>query len=413
MKGEQYNLLRSKFKTVVLALSASLLALALISFPGVAVDASKNGLNTWWTIVFPSLLPFLILSEILIGFGVVRFIGVLLEPIMRPLFKVPGVGGFVWAMGMVSGFPTGAKLTARMREEKQLTRTEAERLVSFSNASNPMFIIGAVSASFFHSPKLGLLLAFSHYLANFTVGLFMRFHGKDTEKTTKEPKEKASLKRALRELHHTRLKDKRPLGKLMGDAVTSSIQSLLMVGGFIILFSVINRLLFHLHITSFFAKLLESLFQLFTFSGDLTIPFIAGIFEITLGSKLTSDVETSTLMHQAILTSCILGFSGLSVQAQVASILAQTDIRFKPFFLARIMQAIFSGIYTFIAWDFFYKTFLSKDTPTIAIPGINREEVFFQQIFENISTWGPIVTIISLTIYCFILVKRLRPRGEL
>lgn len=146
-------MLRSKFKTIVLALSASLLALALISFPGVAVDASKNGLNTWWTIVFPSLLPFLILSEILIGFGVVRFIGVLLEPIMRPLFKVPGVGGFVWAMGMVSGFPTGAKLTARMREEKQLTRTEAERLVSFSNASNPMFIIGAVSASFFIVPN--------------------------------------------------------------------------------------------------------------------------------------------------------------------------------------------------------------------------------------------------------------------
>lgn len=241
----------------------------------------------------------------------------------------------------------------------------------------------------------------------------MRFHGKDTEKTTKEQKEKASIKRALRELHQTRLKDKRPLGKLMGDAVTSSIQSLLMVGGFIILFSVINRLLFHLHITSFFAKLLESIFQLFTFSGDLTIPFIAGIFEITLGSKLTSDVETSTLMHQAILTSCILGFSGLSVQAQVASIIAQTDIRFKPFFLARIMQAIFSGIYTFIAWDFFNKTFLTKETPTIAIPGMNREGSFFQQVFENISMWGPIVTIISLTVYCFILVKRLSPRGQL
>ena len=31
-----------------------------------------------------------------------------------------------------------------------------------------------------------------------------------------------------------------------------------------------------------------------------------------------------------------LGFSGFSVHAQVASILAQTDIRFQPFFFARI-----------------------------------------------------------------------------
>ena len=406
-------MLRSKLKTVFLALSASLLALALISYPGVAVEASKDGLNTWWTIVFPSLLPFLILSEVLIGFGVVRFIGVLLEPVMRPLFKVPGIGGFVWAMGMVSGFPTGAKLTARMRQEKQLTRIEAERLASFSNASNPMFIIGAVSAAFFHNPKLGILLAFSHYLANFTVGLCMRFYGKDGKETKKITRERASIKRAFHELHHTRLKDKRPLGKLMGDAVTSSIQSLLMVGGFIILFSVINRLLFHLNITSYIGKLLEHVFDLFTFSSDLTIPFIAGIFEITTGSKLTSDVET-TLLHQAILTSCILGFSGLSVQAQVASILAQTDIRFKPFFFARLLQAIFAGLYTFLAWNYFAKTFLNENTPTIAIPGFGENhDSIFEQAFETISIWGPLITILSLFVYVLILWKRISFRREI
>ena len=33
----------------------------------------------WWEVVFPSLLPFFILSELLIGFGVVKFVGLLLE----------------------------------------------------------------------------------------------------------------------------------------------------------------------------------------------------------------------------------------------------------------------------------------------------------------------------------------------
>lgn len=399
-------------KTALLALSASLLVLALISFPGIAVEASKDGLNTWWTIVFPSLLPFLILSEVLIGFGVVRFIGVLLEPVMRPLFKVPGVGGFVWAMGMVSGFPTGAKLTARMRQEGQLTRIEAERLASFSNASNPMFIIGAVSAAFFNNPKLGILLAFSHYLANFTVGLCMRFYGRE-EKVTKKETKKASIKRAFRELHHTRLKDKRPLGKLMGDAVSSSIQSLLMIGGFIILFSVINRLLLHLNITSYIGELLKPIFAFFTFTGELTIPLIAGIFEITTGSKLTSEVDTS-LLHQAIITSVILGFSGLSVQAQVASILAQTDIRFKPFFFARLLQATFAGVYTFLAWNWFNTLFLKENAPAIAIPGFSEnQKSFFEQAFETINMWGPVITILSLFIYIIVLWKRLAFRREI
>lgn len=92
---------------------------------------------------------FFIVSEILIGFGVVHFLGVLLEPFMRPLFKVPGIGGFVWAMGMASGYPAGAKLTARLRQQQQLSAIEAERLVSFTNSSNPLFIFGAISVGFF------------------------------------------------------------------------------------------------------------------------------------------------------------------------------------------------------------------------------------------------------------------------
>ena len=135
---------KSIFKSFILAIGATILAGALIKFPKQALEASIRGLNMWWEIVFPSLLPFYIISEMLISFGVVTFIGILLEPLMRPLFKVPGVGGFIWAIGMASGYPSGAKLTARLRNEQQLTRIEAERLVSFTNSSNPIFIFGAV-----------------------------------------------------------------------------------------------------------------------------------------------------------------------------------------------------------------------------------------------------------------------------
>ncbi len=352
-------MLKSKIKTLALSGCVTVFAASLILMPGESLAASIRGLDMWWEIVFPSLLPFFIVSEMLIGFGVVKFLGVILEPLMRPLFRVPGVGGFVWAMGMASGFPSGAKLTARLRQEEQLTKLEAERLVSFTNSSNPLFIFGAVSVGFFQNATLGIVLAVAHYIGNICVGLIMRFYGSKQDKALsqrfKRPK-RFYIREAFSALHQTRINDKRPIGKLLGDAVTSSIQTLLMIGGFIILFSVINKMLYHLEITTFFGKGISTLFLLLHLPEQLSIPFISGLFEITLGSKLTSGVGEATILHQAIITSFILGFSGFSVQAQVASILAQTDIRFKPFFYARFLHGICASFVTILLME----TYLCK-----------------------------------------------------
>ncbi|WP_413301496.1 sporulation integral membrane protein YlbJ [Bacillus sp. 1P10SD] len=400
---------RSKVKTLFLSLSVTILAVSLISYPQESFDASIRGLNMWWEIVFPSLLPFFIVSEMLIGFGVVKFIGVLLEPLMRPLFKVPGVGGFVWAMGMASGFPAGAKFTARLRQEGHLTQIEAERLVSFTNSSNPLFIFGAVSVGFFYNPHLGVLLALSHYLGNICVGLIMRFYGKDSAEVASEKRKKFKVRSALSALHQTRLKDNRPIGKLLGDAVNSSIQTLLMVGGFIILFSVINKLLYHLHITATLAKAVEVVLSSISFPEMLSIPFISGLFEITLGSQLTSQVQDATLLQKAMMTSFILGFSGFSVQAQVASILAQTDIRFQPFFIARILQGIFASLFALILWKPIYVRFNSNEQPSNALPvSFFEQGSWADHFYHKMIEMGPLITIVSLMVYVVILFSRLR-----
>lgn len=399
---------RSRLKTVVLALSVTLMAISLIAFPRESVDASIRGLDMWWEIVFPSLLPFFIVSEMLIGIGVVKFIGVLLEPLMRPLFRVPGVGGFVWAMGMASGYPSGAKLTARLRQEGQLTKVEAERLVSFTNCSNPLFIFGAVSIGFFGNAKLGFLLALAHYLGNISVGLIMRFYGNDNEEKKRTNEQKFSIILALRELHRTRLKEQRPLGRLLGDAVMSSVQTLLMIGGFIILFSVINKLLFHLHITAFLGQFVEFILVSLHLPDVLSIPYISGLFEITLGSQLTSQVQEATLMQQAVITSFILAFSGFSVQAQVASITSQTDIAFKPFFIARIMHGFFAAIYAFLLWGIVYEGLANSDQPSNAIPvSVLETGSWALNTYSYLAQIGPLVTIVSLVIYILVYTKRL------
>lgn len=393
----------SKIKTMFLASSVTILAISLIFFPQECVKASVNGLEMWWKIVFPSLLPFFILSELLIGFGVVRFIGVLLEPLMRPLFRVPGVGGFVWAMGMASGYPAGAKLTVRLCQEGHLTKGEAERLVTFTNCSNPLFIFGAVSVGFFLNEKLGIILAISHYLGNFTVGIIMRFYGKD-EMARSASYRKFSLKAAFEELHQTRINDNRPIGKLLGDAVTSSIQTLMMIGGFIILFSVINNLLFLLHITPLISIGVEKLLHILHLPVDFSIPILSGLFEITSGSKLTSEVQRGTIMQQAIVTSFILAFSGFSVQAQVASILSQANIHFKPFFISRILHGTIAAFYTFIFWEPVYEH-LAEKTNLSHIPVFLISEGSIYQLFANMMKIGPLITICSLMVYILLLMR--------
>ncbi|MFC4320293.1 sporulation integral membrane protein YlbJ [Litchfieldia salsa] len=403
-------MLHSKIKTLFLASGALFLAISLISFPKESLDASIRGLNMWWEVVFPSLLPFFIVSELLIGFGIVKFIGVLLEPLMRPLFRVPGVGGFVWVMGLASGFPAGAKFTARLRQEKQLTSYEAERLVSFTNASNPLFIFGAIAVGFFHNPHVGVILAVAHYIGNLCVGLIMRFYGPNEKGSARDGRKGSQIREAFRALHYTRLEEKRPFGKMLGDAVTSSIQTLLMVGGFIILFSVFNALLALVNFTDILALMFSYALKLFTLPVELATPLIAGLFEITLGSQMASNTAEASLFYQIIITSFILGFCGLSVQAQVASILAETDIRFKPFFFARILHGFIAAFLTIIFWKPLYINLQDPANASHAVTVFfhNQTTNWVIPFWEKISQFGPIITIASLGIYLCIYVLRMR-----
>ena len=120
-----------KLTHVLITLALLVLCFLMVLFPAETWHASVRGLSIWWDVLFPSLFPFLVLSELLLGFGIVHFLGTLLNPLMRPLFRVPGSGGFVFAVSCASGYPTGAKLTAQLWDQKLVTREEGERLVGF------------------------------------------------------------------------------------------------------------------------------------------------------------------------------------------------------------------------------------------------------------------------------------------
>ncbi|MEN2766557.1 sporulation integral membrane protein YlbJ [Ornithinibacillus xuwenensis] len=393
-------------KTLALAGITVFFAVTLIKYPNDALEASIRGLDMWWEVVFPSLLPFFITSELLLSFGVVKFLGVLFEAIMRPLFNVPGVGSFAWIMGMASGYPTGAKISVRLREEKQLTKIEAERLVAFTNSSSPLFIFGAISVGFFHDAKLGLLLAICHYLGNTLTGICMRFYGRSSEKPIKKEKRRVSLKRAFQLMHETRIRDTRPFGEIMGDAVIHSIKTLVMVGGFIILFSVLNKMLFLIGLTPIIAMYFHQIFSVLMLPLELALPFISGLFEITLGANMISKESIDPLLSSIIIISFILGFNGFSIQAQVASIISKTDIRFYPYFFARILHGFIASILTILLYKPLYlerQVFDMRDMPVIT--PIEKNE--WTSTLELLERFGPILTISFIGISIALLYRRI------
>ena len=344
------------FKRINVLLGAglvSLLTLSLVVYPEDGVNAAVEGLKIFWEIVLPSLLPFFVLSEIMLGMGVVHFIGVLLEPLMRPLFNVPGVGAFALSMGLAAGYPMDAVITGKFRRSRMCTRIEGERLLSFTNTADPLFIFGAVAVGMFGRPDLGVILAIAHYIASFTVGvIFKYYHYYD--KPLNNSNNAANVKegifyRAIRALFKARREDGRPFGQMMGDAVKESMATLLMIGGFIMLFSVLVRMATVFGFLNMVTPVIGNILKLFNIDSNLARAVFNGILEIDLGTMEASRIA-APLHDKAIVASWVIAWSGLCVHGQVASVIHDTDIRMTPYVIARILHGTFAAFYT---WLFF------------------------------------------------------------
>lgn len=155
--------------------------ICLVLFSNSNLEACRNGLKLWSNSVVPSLLPFFIATELLSHTEIIDILGKKLNFIMQPLFNVRGEGCFALIMGIISGYPIGAKIASNFRQTGTCSKEECERLLSFTNNSGPLFIIGTVGISMFGNTTIGILLLITHILASLTVGICFRFYKKDVD----------------------------------------------------------------------------------------------------------------------------------------------------------------------------------------------------------------------------------------
>lgn len=93
------------------------LFILLLINPDSIIESGRKGVNLCLNIIFPSLLPFFVVSRLILDTGAIYPIGRLFEPVMKPVFNLPGNAAFPLIAGWLSGYPAGAKYTADLYEK--------------------------------------------------------------------------------------------------------------------------------------------------------------------------------------------------------------------------------------------------------------------------------------------------------
>lgn len=375
---------KSIFVFIIISLFVFIL---LIIFPQTSMEAAKSGLELWFNIVLPSLLPFFIGSYILLETQVLNVLSFIFAPVTKFLFGCSGHSSYVFVASAFSGYPMGAKLTANLYENKMITQSEAQRMVNLSSVTGPVFIYGSIAAGLLGSPEVGIYIALPHYLSAIFATLLFRIFSKN--KIDLIEAKKSSLKKEINNLIFKNKLFNTNIGSILSKAVLNSVNTLLLLLGFIMFFSVIISLFDKIKIVDFYTFLYSPILRVSGLPDAASKAFFSGFIEMTAGVYTASSLDVDVIT-KAIICSGIVSYGGLCIQAQTYSICAKSKFKPKGFMFSKTLQASLSSLMTYLMFKFFP---ISIKTSTIS-KGIN--------ISENYIYAGSIFLIICLVLYFYL-----------
>ena len=290
------------------------------------------GLNLWFEKMIPSLLPFMMLSGIMVRMKLTDRAAMLIYPVVKPLAKVRKNVCYAMLMGFLCGFPMGARVVDDLYQRQMIDRREAEYLLAFCNNIGPVYFCSFVL------PLLGRRLVwpylFSMYGIPLLYGLALRYTrfrdiplpGKNLPLSGEEGGRPAALvacedKSGLAESRSAaRFWEK--LLEAVDGSVQASVRSMLSLGGYMILFNLLN-LVPHL----LFGRPLAPL---------------SPLLEITGGLKLLGDAFP-------LYSLLALSFGGLSCIAQTYSCIGDSDLSISDYILHKVVLTLLCGLF-YLGW---------------------------------------------------------------
>lgn len=190
-----------------------------------------------------------------------------------------------------------------------------------------------------------MLLFITHILGSMTVGFIFKFWKKNL--VTRQQYTASKYDNKLQNITVSNL------GEILGTSIQSAISTILIIGGFVVLFSVVISILNISGITNLVCILFEPIFNFLGIPSSFIASIFTGLFEITNGINMISMIKLKNISFNIIVTAILLGFGGLSVLLQVFSIVSKSDLSIKPYLIGKILHGFFAGIYTFLFMCFF------------------------------------------------------------
>ena len=248
--------------------------------------------------MIPSLLPFIILSNMLIESGFTELLSHVLSRPVKFLFNVSGNCASAILLGCIAGFPIGAKCAAALYEKGQCDKAEVERMLPYCNNAGAAFVIGTIGIGIFNDYKTGVMIYAVQIISAVICGVILSF-----------PRHKIT--------EYVKSGNSSPLS--ISKAIINAGMSMISICGHICFFS---------FILSVILKFISGVT-----TDPYVITFIRGVFELTSGLN-----NLASLPCGAAIAGLFCGWSGVAVHAQISSFVTPYGISMKYCVLGKILQ---------------------------------------------------------------------------
>ncbi|MFQ9510398.1 MAG: hypothetical protein ACLRZ7_05715 [Lachnospiraceae bacterium] len=304
-----------------------LLFLLILFNAQISIEGATKGLTLWYQVVVPTLLPCMILSNLIVQMDAARFTIGVLQPILGRFFHTSMEGTYTVLMGIICGYPMGAKTAADFIRKGKMTVTEGQYVLSFANLPSPMFLVGyVVTKSLGHKALLIPLLA-SVYIADILVGQLSYF---TFRKKIKLGTGDTKIEKKAKELRPKFSFD------MLDEAVIGSVEIIVKIGVYMMLFTLLSKLVGKSGLHATWIQWI-----------------LMGAFEMTTGISQVAPLSTVSVPMKAAIIAAFASFGGLSTAMQTNSVMKGTPLNMGNYILWKVLHGILTGVLLYL-----YLTFL-------------------------------------------------------
>ena len=293
-----------------------ILFFSMLSFPQTVFTGASYGLVLWFRHVLPTLLPYMILINVLICTPALHWICRITSTFLCPLLGTSYYGTFAVLTGFLCGYPMGAKTTSDLLNVNKISRSEASYLLSFCNNISPAFILSYVVAQNMKERNLCipffLILTFTPLMLSFIFRLFYRLPESSCSFPQVTPGSFSNPSESISD-------------NFLDRCILNAFESVTKVGGYMMMFSVLIQLLA--------SVLPNTIFSLLLYSS----------LEISTGIRLLFSSALYTT-EKIILCAFLTSFVGWCCIAQTYSMISSSQLPILPYITAKLVTALVTSL---------------------------------------------------------------------